>query len=207
MSTTRNTLLSLVTLGMAVWFSASAIAGRQGAAKTGESHQMPMTSDGMMMTKDQKIRNAMTAAPTAVSAKATILDWPTKEGEAPVVLRAGSNGWNCLPDMQDTKGNDPMCIDKPWMQWVEAYLAHKTPQLTSVGIGYMLAPGGGWGSNSDPYAMTMTPDNHWGLHSPHMMIAVPNLASLEGFPTEPANGGPYVMYKGTPYAHIMVPVK
>jgi hypothetical protein len=24
--------------------------------------------------------------------------------------------------------------------------------------------------------------------------------------TDPWNGGPYVMWKGTPYAHIMVPV-
>ena len=25
-------------------------------------------------------------------------------------------------------------------------------------------------------------------------------------PTDPNRGGPYVMWKGTPYAHIMVPV-
>ena len=29
---------------------------------------------------------------------------------------------------------------------------------------------------------------------------------LEAFPTDPDNGGPYVMWKGTPYAHLMVPI-
>jgi hypothetical protein len=30
---------------------------------------------------------------------------------------------------------------------------------------------------------------------------------LASLPTDPNNGGPWVMWKGTKYAHIMVPVK
>lgn len=37
------------------------------------------------------------------------------------------------------------------------------------------------------------------------MIVVPDLKSLAGMSTDPANGGPYVMFAGTPYAHIMAP--
>jgi len=29
---------------------------------------------------------------------------------------------------------------------------------------------------------------------------------LEGISTDPHNGGPFVMWKGTPYAHVMIPV-
>jgi len=29
---------------------------------------------------------------------------------------------------------------------------------------------------------------------------------LDAFSTDPKNGGPWVMWKGTPYAHLMVPV-
>ena len=199
----RTTLLGFSGLGAAVWLSASLTAGGQGAGAA--SHQMPMSSNGMM-TRDQKIADAMTAAPVTVSAKATILDWPAKEGDQPAVLRAGSNGWNCLPDMPDSQGRDPMCIDSSWMQWVAAYMAHKTPQITSVGIGYMIAPGGGWGSNTDPYAMAAAPGNQWHLAPPHLMILVPDLRSLAGISTDPQNGGPYVMYAGTPYAHIMAPI-
>jgi hypothetical protein len=35
---------------------------------------------------------------------------------------------------------------------------------------------------------------------------VPDLKSLHGISTDPRNGGPYVMYPGTPYAHIMTPI-
>jgi hypothetical protein len=98
-----------------------------------------------------------------------------------------------------------MCLDETWMKWLEAYLSHTMPNIARVGIGYMLAPGGAWGSNSDPFATKETPDNHWGHHQPHMMIVVPDAKALTGLSTDPANGGPYVMWAGTPYAHIMAP--
>jgi hypothetical protein len=199
----RRTLLGLAGLGAAGWLSASVAAGGQAAGQA--PHHMPMPDKGMM-TKEQKIAGATTAAPASVSAKATILDWPAKEGAPPTVLRQGSNGWHCLPDMPESHGSDPMCVDLQWMKWIEAYATHKTPEISGVGIGYMIAPGGGWGSNTDPYAMAATPDNHWGLHVPHLMILVPNLSSLDGISTDRNNGGPYVMYAGTPYAHIMAPI-
>jgi hypothetical protein len=182
----------------------------QSPHKPADSHTMPMPTRGAMaakstMTRDQKIANAMSAAPAAVSAKATILDWPAKEGDTLPVLRAGGNGWNCLPDMPDTEGNDPMCLDASWMKWLEAYMSKTQPNISSVGIGYMVAPGGSHGSNTDPYAMKATGDNQWAHHPPHIMIVVPDLKSLESISTDPNNGGPYVMYKGTPYAHIMAP--
>src|SRR5438046_2780131 len=117
----RATLLGLVGLGAAGWLSAALTADGQATNKTMASHKMPMASTGTM-SKDQKIANAMTAAPASVSAKATILDWPAKEGEPPNVLRVGSNGWTCLPDMPDSQGSDPMCVDRAWMKWIEGYL-------------------------------------------------------------------------------------
>jgi hypothetical protein len=185
-------------------FTVSLAAGQQsGKPKTG--HDMAMTGGTSMMTKAQKIANAAAAAPSTISSKAAVLDWPAKEGAAPETLRPGSNGWTCFPDMPETKGNDPMCVDEPWMKWVEAYAAKKTPEITRVGIGYMLAPGGGWASNTDPYAMEAKADNHWGLHQPHIMILVPDAKGLAGIPTDPNTGGPYVMWAGTPYVHIMAP--
>jgi hypothetical protein len=164
-----------------------------------------MPSGGTMMTRDQKIANAMTAAPAAISGNATVLDWPATDTAKPEVLRAGSNGWSCFPDMPESKGNDPMCLDETWMKWLEGYVSHKPPVVARVGIGYMLAPGGAWGSNTDPFAMQETATNHWGHHNPHMMVLVPDLRSLSGMSTDPDNGGPYVMWAGTPYAHIMAP--
>ena len=206
----RNVFPAVAGLTLAGLVSVSLLAGGQTPARPADPHAMPMPARGTMMgtskmTREQKIANAMSAAPAALSANATILDWPAKEGDAPPVLRKGSNGWSCLADMPDTEGNDPMCLDGPWMKWVEAYLTKTTPMVGSVGIGYMIAPGGAKGSNSDPYAKKATSDNQWAHHPPNMMIVVPDLKSLDGISTDPANGGPYVMFKGTPYAHIMAP--
>jgi hypothetical protein len=99
----RTTLLGFVGLGPAAWLSASLMAA--GQAPSDAPHRMPMPGTGMM-TKEQKVANAMTAAPAAVSGKATILDWSAKEGDQPAVLRQGSSGWNCLPDMADSQRND-----------------------------------------------------------------------------------------------------
>jgi hypothetical protein len=38
------------------------------------------------------------------------------------------------------------------------------------------------------------------------MILTPDLKALDALPTDPKSGGPWVMWKGTKYAHIMVPV-
>jgi hypothetical protein len=204
MKTEKRTFITgAVLAALAMWAVSLVAAGQQ--MKPGQPHQMAMPS-ASAMTKAQKIANAMTAAPAAISGKATILDWPAKEGDKPSEIRPGTNGWSCLPDMPETKGNDPMCLDEPWMKWVEAYAAKTAPAVGRVGIGYMIAPGGGMGSNTDPYAMAETTDNHWGLHKPHLMIVVPDLRSLESLSTDPDNGGPYVMYAGTSYAHIMAPV-
>jgi hypothetical protein len=61
-------------------------------------------------------------------------------------------------------------------------------------------------SNIDPFAEGPTDDNQWIKEGPHLMLIVPDAAALETIPTDPKVGGPYVMWKGTPYAHVMVPV-
>jgi len=201
----KTTLVGRAVLATLATFSISIVAAGQQGAKPGQAHDMRMMGTSSM-TPAQKIANATSAAPASVSAQATVLDWPVNEGDQLTSLRAGSNGWSCLPDMPETKGDDPMCVDETWMQWFQAYMTKTAPAAGHVGIGYMAAPGGGWGSNTDPYAMTEMAGNHWAFHPPHLMIIVPDPKSLAGLSTDPNNGGPYVMYAGTPYAHIMAPV-
>ncbi len=150
--------------------------------------------------KQAKIESAMSAALPSISANATIKD---HDGS---VLREGTNDWTCYPDMPDLEGQNPMCLDQQWTGWWEAYLNEETPEVRQVGIGYMLQ-GGSRGSNADPRATGPTPDNDWMEEGamPHLMVIVPDLAMYEGLPTDPDNGGPWVMWAGTPFAHIMVP--
>jgi hypothetical protein len=156
--------------------------------------------------RDAKIQSATSAAPPSISEQATIRDWPAEEGGEMPVLREGSSAWTCLPDMPDTPGNDPMCLDAPWLKWADAWMSKTEPNITRMGFGYMLQ-GGTPESNTDPYATGPTPDNEWMSEGvPHLMILVPNEEALQGLPTDPNNGGPWVMWKGTPYVHIMAPM-
>jgi hypothetical protein len=154
-----------------------------------------------------KIQNAMSAAPRAIAKDATILDFPPTEGAEMPVLRKGTNGWTCLPDMAETPANDPQCMDKAAMEWAEAWLGHKDPNLTITGIGYMLQGGSG-ASNSDPYAMKPAAGESWMKQAPHLMI-FPAGGKLDTnvYGSDPKSGGPWIMWGGTPYQHLMVPVK
>jgi hypothetical protein len=50
-------------------------------------------------------------------------------------LRAGTNGWMCMVD----PAGDPMCLDKEWQVWADAWVNKKDPpQPKAVGIAYML---------------------------------------------------------------------
>jgi hypothetical protein len=154
----------------------------------------------------RKIANAMTAAPPSLSGKATIMDWPASEAGQMVTLVTGTNGWTCFPDNPASEGNDPMCVDDQVMQFMKAHMSKSAPVLSRVGIGYMIAPGGGYGSNNDPYATKATPDNEWGFDPPRVVVMVPDKRALDGLPTARQSGGPWVMWAGTEYAHLMVPV-
>ena len=157
------------------------------------------------MSAAAKIANAMSAAPSAISGKATIRDWPSTPTGKPVLLRSGSNGWVCYPKAPGKDENDPMCLDGSWQKWAEAYMSKKKPQFTTLGIAYMIAPGGANGSGTDPWAEKGTPTNDWGWDGPHMMILSPDQSAYKGLPTRRTSGA-YVMWAGTPYAHIMTPV-
>ena len=61
-------------------------------------------------------------------------------------------------------------------------------------------------SNTDPFATGPTDDNHWVVTGPHIMLISPDPNTLSGLPTDPSGGGPYIMWHGTPFAHVMIPV-
>lgn len=163
-------------------------------------------AEAQQMSNEAKIQSAMSAAPYAISNNATIKDWPAAEGEEMTLLREGNNQYTCLPDMPATPGNDPMCLDSPWLKWADAWMNNKEVTIDKMGFGYMLQ-GGTPESNTDPYAEGPTPDNEWLKDPvPHLMIVVPDDRMLSGLPVTPEDGGPWVMWRGTEYVHIMVPM-
>src|SRR4051794_32590871 len=150
------------------------------------------------------ITSAESAAPTAIAHNASVVTVDAKG--VMTTLRKGSNGWTCMPDAPDTPGPDPMCFDENAGKWVAAWVAHKPPPEGSVGLMYMLE-GGTDASNTDPYATKPTAENNWIKTGPHIMV-VGSKEILAGHPSgpQPDTSVPYVMWAGTPYAHLMVPI-
>ena len=163
----------------------------QAKPAAGASQAKPAMSD------DALIKLAVSAAPSDIGAKATVVDHG--EGGKMRTVRAGTNNYVCMAHPE------VMCIDKKWQEWVDAWVNKRAPKASGMGIAYMLQGDKAGGSNTDPYATSPTPTNQWIVSPAHIMILTSDTKQLESLPTDPHSGGPWVMWKGTPYAHIMVP--
>jgi len=154
--------------------------------------QQKQTSDSEYITQ------ALSAAPEAVAKGAAVVR-VEKDGSLRN-LRAGNNGFTCM-----IMGTDKMCNDHNSMEFIDAVMKH-VPPPDKVGISYMLAGDDG-ASNTDPYAMDKTADNHWIVTGPHLMVFGPPSKAL-GYTKaqDPDPNKPYMMWAGTPYEHAMIPV-
>jgi hypothetical protein len=162
------------------------------------------TSSTASSASKDPISSAESAAPASLAHDAAVVT--ADSSGAMKQLRAGKNGWTCMPDAPDTPGPDPMCFDANAGKWADAWIHHKTPPDGTPGVMYMLE-GGTDASNTDPYAKQPTAENDWIKTGPHIML-VGSKAMLAGYPSgaKPDTSTPFVMWAGTPYAHLMVPV-
>ena len=144
-------------------------------------------------TTEEMINLAMRAAPASISGKATIKD------DDGTILRKGSNGFTCAPG-----GGSPMCCDSVWAKLEKAMNNKADFSTDRTGICYILLGDSKPYSNDSPDATDQTKGT-WIKEGPHLMIVV-SKEMLKGLPSDPASVVPYVMWKDTPYAHIMVPV-
>jgi hypothetical protein len=151
------------------------------------------------------IRSALSAAPASVGRGAGVVA-ANRDGTMRTIRR-GTNGFTCMADNPATPGPDPMCMDANAMAWAMAWMQHRQPPPNAVGLMYMLA-GGTDASNVDPYATRPTRDNGWIHTAPHVMV-VGSDSLIAQYPSgrNPDTSRPYVMFAGTPYAHLMIPIR
>jgi hypothetical protein len=175
------------------------------ASGQAQHHAAPAAGD-TAASDAQLIASAMRAAPAKVADGASVVA-PQPDGTLRTV-RPGTNGFTCMADNPTTPGPDPMCLDKAALQWAAAWMGHKPAQGGSVGLIYMLS-GGTDASNVDPYATKPSAGNHWVETGPHVMVVGADAAFYDQYPkaADPDTGTPYVMWAGTPYQHLMIPIK
>jgi hypothetical protein len=182
----RSIVVSFVALG---------VAGTSMAADKGGS---PISK----MSKEELIKLAMSAAPPEISKDATIMI-PGPDGKM-VEAKKGTNGFTCFPDTDGQTVPDPICGDAASMQWANDYMSKAPkPTNTTPGIAYM-AKGGWHFEKAGKILMEKEPGAKLVREPAHWMVFWPFDSKSSGLPSLPTKFGVYVMFEGTPYAHLMI---
>lgn len=155
------------------------------------------------MPVEKQIRLAMSAAPSDISKDATIMVFG-KDGKL-METRKGTNGFTCVPDVDDQEIPDPFCGDAAAMQWANDYMSKAPrPTNTSPGIAYMGKGGWHWEKDGKVVMSSAEPGAKRVKEPPHWMIFWPFDSEMTGLPSAPDKFGAYIMFEDTPYAHLMI---
>ncbi len=158
-----------------------------------------------------QIETYSSAAPSYIGDFATVIGG---NGE---ILREGTNGWICQAGNPRPYPRDgwksaheamPACHDEEGMKWMMAFAEGKTPNLIRDTYMWMLHGDVGE-DNLVPGVLNeneSTPEQ-WIESGPHLMLMPKDPESLKNFTTDFRKGEPYVMFPGTVYAHLMIPVE
>jgi hypothetical protein len=149
-------------------------------------------------TTAEKINRALSAGPPSITGDATVAEIGS-DGRV-TILRQGTNDFTCMPGDPSGVGMPAMCADKVAMQWNGDFEHNEAkPSTTVPGIEYMLA-GATQRSDSDPFDKTSPPIPI----GPHWMILWPFDPKTTGLPTVHKPTGAYIMWAGTPWAHVHI---
>jgi heme/copper-type cytochrome/quinol oxidase subunit 2 len=163
-----------------------------------EMHSSQNSASNTTKSTESKIESALSAAPLNIAKAAAVAEMDSQRNLK--VLREGTNGFTCMPGNPEGPGEPPMCADQVAMQWNSDFAEHKPKPTTTIpGIEYMLA-GATQRSDSDPSDTTSPPIKI----GPHWMILWPFDPKTTGLPTTHKATGAYIMWAGTPYAHLHV---
>ena len=160
-----------------------------------------------------KIWALSTAAPSFIAANCTVVDVDQ------TVLREGTNGWTAMagnprgmsdPEngWKNTHEAMPMVMDGQAMKWAMAYMSKTKPEMDSDGWMWMLH--GDMGEdNTKPLTLNKedAAEGQWIESGAHLMLMPKDPATLKGNTTDFNSGAPYIMFEGTGYDHLMIPVE
>jgi hypothetical protein len=193
--------------GLATLSESTQIQGQEPQRRgTGDETDHQPTGYGAMKAENsmsdeivkEKIRRALLSGPAAITKDATVAEMDA-QGKM-TVLRPGTNHWVCVPGNENIIGKADMCLDPMGLQWLLDAMAKKPrPSNTAPGLIYMLN-GATQHSYTDPFDRT-SPAIPVG---PHWMIIWPFDARVAGLPTVMRDAGTFVMFAGTPYAHLHI---
>ena len=206
--------LSLMTFIFAINISADDHGSAHSHASMEMSYLKSTTGMSDTQAKDGKSKQWMikvmsTAAPSFIGNNASVATYDGK------ILKKGTNGWTCSPgrpmpkdgykDAQDTNAS---CADIEGFKWVEAYVGGTKPNMERDAYIWMLH--GDVGEDNLVAGILNKGDStpgQWIESGPHLMFIPKDVKSLDNWNTDFTTGEPYVMFPGTMYAHVMIPLE
>ena len=167
------------------------------AVLIGTGAALALATDEVPASAPAYLAKVKTAAPEQIVAKASIVMMQDGKSRS---LQTGTNGFTC----QISEDGTPLCADENGTAWINA-VASKSDPPNKIGFIYMYAGDAG---TSDDAPDRRAVHLHRVQTGPHLMIVGPNVRAMMCHPmnadVDPTQ--PYVVFPGTPYEHLMVPV-
>lgn len=153
------------------------------------------------MSEKEQTALALSAAPAHIAKEAGVMIYGA-DGKLTEV-KPSANGFICIPTVMNLPEPDPMCMDAAAHQWMTDIVNNAPkPSNTAPGIAYMARGGSHFEKDGK---VVMQPDGAKVVKEPpHWMVMWPFDATATKLPTTPNPSGTYIMFEGTPYAHLMI---
>lgn len=169
----------------------------QAAAKQGASVKAVKA-----MSEKEQTALALSAAPAHIAKEAGVMVFGA-DGTL-TEAKKSENGFTCVPTVLNLPDPDPMCMDGAAYQWLTDLMNHAPkPSNTVPGVAYM-ARGGSHFEKDKKVVMQMEAGAKVVKEPPHWMMMWPFDPAATKLPTAPNPSGSYIMFDGSPYAHLMI---
>jgi hypothetical protein len=154
------------------------------------------------MSEKEQTALALSAAPQDIAKEAGVMVFGA-DGKLTEVKKS-ENGFTCIPTVMNLPVPDPICMDGAANQWMTDIMNNAPkPSNTLPGIAYM-AHGGSHFEKNKKVVMQQEAGAKIVKEPPHWMVMWPFDPAVTKLPTAPNPSGSYIMFDGSPYAHLMV---
>lgn len=154
------------------------------------------------MSDADYVKAAEAGATADIASKAAIVRLDAKG--VPTAVRPGTNGFTCTVGVPGDP-TAPFCADaNAWAWMVSASSNQPKPTNTAPGIAYMAQGGVHLETSTGDIVMMPGANTHPVKEPPHWMLMWAFDPAASGLPTKVNPSGVYIMFAGTPYAHLMI---
>jgi hypothetical protein len=163
--------------------------------------KLSTVKDVKSLSEGEQVKLALSGAPPHLVKEVGVMIYGA-DGKL-TESKKSTNGFTCIPTVMNLPDPDPMCMDAAVQQWMNDLMVGAPKPTNAVpGIAYMARGGSHFEKEGK---VVMGGDGAKTVKEPpHWMLMWPFDAEATKLPTAPNVSGVYIMFEGTPYAHLMM---